>query len=305
MIEIESLSKDYGPIKAVDDVTLSIEEGEVFGLIGPNGAGKTTLIKILVGLSRQTSGRIFIDGVRDGGRFKDVRRKIGYLPENVAFYENLTASETLRFFARLKGVPFEKYRGMLETVGLDAGEKKVKKFSKGMRQRLGLAVALLGDPRILIFDEPTSGLDPRGVREFQRMIKNLKEEGVTVVLSSHILGEVQEVVDRIGIMNNGRIIASGSFRELLETVGLRCIITATLSIPDESVVEEMLNAAAEEAFLDGARLKITCANRDMAKILAGLAGVKLKDLEIKEPSLEDVFLKYIEEKREGGGSQWP
>ncbi len=305
MIEIESLSKDYGPIKAVDDVTLSIEEGEVFGLIGPNGAGKTTLIKILVGLSRQTSGRIFIDGVRDGGRFKDVRRKIGYLPENVAFYENLTASETLRFFARLKGVPFEKYRGMLETVGLDAGEKKVKKFSKGMRQRLGLAVALLGDPRILIFDEPTSGLDPRGVREFQRMIKNLKEEGVTVVLSSHILGEVQEVVDRIGIMNNGRIIASGSFRELLETVGLRCIITATLSIPDESVVEEMLNAGAEEAFLDGARLKITCANRDMAKILAGLAGVKLKDLEIKEPSLEDVFLKYIEEKREGGGSQWP
>lgn len=297
MIEIESLSKDYGPIKAVDDVTLSIEEGEVFGLIGPNGAGKTTLIKILVGLSRQTSGRISIDGVRNGGRVKDVRKKIGYLPENVAFYENLTASETLRFFARLKRVPFEKYHGMLEMVGLNAGDKKVKEFSKGMRQRLGLAVALLGEPRILIFDEPTSGLDPRGVREFQRMIKNLKEAGVTVVLSSHILGEVQEVVDRIGIMNNGRIIASGSFGELLETAGLRCIITATLSIHEESVVEEMLRAGAEEAALDGDRLSITCDNKDMPKILAGLSGMKLKDLEIKEPSLEDVFLRYMEEER--------
>lgn len=293
MIEVKGLSKEYGRVKAVQDVTLAIEEGEVFGLIGPNGAGKTTLIKMLVGLTSQTSGDIFINGVKDGGRVKEIRKKLGYLPENVAFYDNLTALETLGFFAEIRNIPRETCLRILNTVGLDASNKRVRDYSKGMRQRLGLAVALLGEPRILIFDEPTAGLDPRGVRDFQKMIKNLKRKGVTVVLSSHVLREIQEVVDRIGIMSNGRIIAIGSFKELRDRVGLQCKITATLEAPDESIAEEVLTAGAEKAEFKGNTLSITCSNMDKPRVLASLTKARIIDLEIREPTLEDVFLKYI------------
>jgi Cu-processing system ATP-binding protein len=276
----------------VQDVSLAVEEGEAFGLIGPNGAGKTTLFKMLVGLTDQTSGEIFIDEVKNGGRSKTVRKKLGYLPENVAFYDNLTALETLRFFAKVKGIPEETYPQMLETVKLDACDRKVGSYSRGMRQRLGLAVALLGEPRILILDEPTAGLDPRGVREFQQMIKSLRSKGVTVVLSSHVLGEVQEIVDRIGIMNHGKIIATGSFKELRDRAGLRCKIEATLEEPDRSIAEAVLTAGAEKAVLSKDKLIIECSGRDKLRVLATLTEQKIIDLEIKEPSLEDVFLKY-------------
>ncbi len=295
ILEIKGLSKRYGRVKAVEDVTLAVEEGEVFGLIGPNGAGKTTLIKMLVGLTAQTSGAIFIDGVRDGGRDKEIRKKLGYLPENVAFYDNLTAMETLRFYAKIRGIPLESCREMLATVGLQVNNKRVRNYSKGMRQRLGLAVALLGEPRILIFDEPTAGLDPQGVRDFHRIIKNLKERGVTVVLSSHVLREVQEVVDRVGIMRDGKIIASGSFKELRDKAGLRCTIAAVLSTPDKSLLARVINAGAEKAEIRDNTLLITCRTQDKTRVLACLIKERIMDLEIREPSLEDVFLRYIGE----------
>jgi Cu-processing system ATP-binding protein len=295
IIEIEGLSKEYGPVRAVDDVTLSVKEGEVFGLIGPNGAGKTTLIKMLVGLTTQSSGAILIDGVRDGGRDREIRRKLGYLPENVAFYDNLTALETLRFYAKIRGIPLEACRKMLATVGLEANSKRVRNYSRGMRQRLGLAVALLGKPSILIFDEPTAGLDPQGVRDFQRIIQGLKEEGVTVVLSSHVLREVQEVVDRIGIMRDGKIIAAGSFKELRDRAQLRCRITAELRTPDKKVLAGVREAGAERAELRGSTLSISCRAQDKARVLACLIKDEVVDLEIREPSLEDVFLRYMED----------
>lgn len=203
--------KYYGEVLAVDGMILTIHKGETLGLIGHNGAGKSTLFKMMLGLIPQTSGEININGTSvNGGAFRELRRSIGYLPENVVFYENLTGLETLQFFASLKGCKLNTCLPLLEKLGLaHAAHRRVDGYSKGMRQRLGFAQALLGKPRILFLDEPTTGLDPEAIREFYTILQELNAQGVTVVITSHILSEIQERVQRLAVLKSGKLHALG------------------------------------------------------------------------------------------------
>ncbi|KAB2888620.1 MAG: ABC transporter ATP-binding protein, partial [Burkholderiaceae bacterium] len=217
-IEIRGVRKHYGSVHAVDGIDLRVERGEILGLIGHNGAGKSTLFKMMLGLVPATAGEILVGGAPVQGRgFRAARRHLGYLPENVVLYDNLSGLETLRFFARLKGAPAAQCTEVLERVGLaSASHRPVREYSKGMRQRLGFAQALLGAPRVLLLDEPTNGLDPLAIRDFYATLRTLQQGGVTIVITSHILAELQERVDRLAILAAGRLQALGSVQALRE-----------------------------------------------------------------------------------------
>jgi len=192
MIKVKNLRKEYDNIIAVDGVSFEVKKGEIFSLLGPNGAGKTTTIKSILGLINY-DGEIEIDGKNMKEREKEIKKLVGYLPERVAFYDNLTAFQTLQFFAELKGVE-DKIDELLKEVGLEKDvNRKVSGFSKGMLQRLGFAQCLLGNPKLLILDEPTTGLDAVGAYELRNKVKELNKKGVTILFSSHILSEVQEL----------------------------------------------------------------------------------------------------------------
>ncbi|HND25475.1 MAG TPA: ABC transporter ATP-binding protein, partial [Rhodocyclaceae bacterium] len=222
IVETRGVTRHFGTVQAVQGVDLAVQAGELFGLIGHNGAGKSTLFKMMLGLLPVTAGEILIDGRPvNGPDFRDTRRRIGYLPENVVLYDNLTGLETLHFFADLKAVPRRDCAPLLDTVGLaPAAGRRVREYSKGMRQRLGFAQALLGTPRLLFLDEPTTGLDPAAIREFYRILKDLREQGVTMILTSHILAEIQERVDRLAILEDGRVRAVGTVQALREAMDL-------------------------------------------------------------------------------------
>ncbi len=220
VIETEGLTKAYGPQIAVNNLTMSIIEGEIFGFLGPNGAGKTTTILMLLGLTEPTSGTAKVCGLDPKRDPLKVKRTVGYLPENVGFYDDMNARENLRFVARLNRIPDRlsgpKIDGLLDVVGLsDEATKKVRAFSKGMRQRLGIAEVLVKDPQIVFLDEPTVGLDPDGTNRMLDMIRSLsRDKGITVFLSSHLLDQVQRVCDRVGIMIKGSLVAAGRLDEL-------------------------------------------------------------------------------------------
>lgn len=297
VIEVHQITKKYGLIQAVDGVDLAVEAGQVFGLIGHNGAGKSTLFKMMLGLIPASSGEIRIDGVPvRGEEFRRVRRHLGYLPENVVFYDNLSGLETLTFFARLKGVNQSECAPLLERVGLSAAApRRVKGYSKGMRQRLGFAQALLGRPKLLFLDEPTTGLDPEGIREFYRILKEMKNEGTTIILTSHILSEIQERVDRLAIMKTGKIQAIGTVQSLREKMALP--LRFELRLEDGSQAElRRVVAALEgaELSMEGERFTVHCQREAKMQVLQALAALngRVTDLYIREPSLEDVFLGY-------------
>ena len=201
ILRTENLSKSFKGHKAVNKVSLAIEEGCIYGLLGPNGAGKSTMLKMITGMLRPTGGKIYF-GDHEWCR-KDLNQ-IGALIEHPPIYENLTAEENLRVHTLQLGLPDERIRQVLDTVDLkNTGKKKAGQFSYGMKQRLGIAAALLGKPRLLILDEPTNGLDPIGIQELRNLIRWFPEQGITVILSSHILSEVQQTADRIGIIAGG------------------------------------------------------------------------------------------------------
>jgi len=297
VIVARGVRKHYGPIHAVDGVDLEVRSGELFGLIGHNGAGKSTMFKMMLGLIPLTAGEIRIDGAPvPGSDFRTVRRKIGYLPENVVLYDNLTGTETLDFFARLKGVSTANNAAVLERVGLmHAAKRRVREYSKGMRQRLGFAQALLGTPRLLFLDEPTTGLDPGAIRDFYRILRELKGEGVTMVLTSHILAEIQERVDRLAIMEGGQIRATGTVQALREAMNL----PLTLEIAGGAGLREQVSRALEGLAIEsieesGSMLHIRLSRDAKMPALTRLAtlGDTLRDLHVREPSLEDVFFGY-------------
>ncbi|HJV59453.1 MAG TPA: ABC transporter ATP-binding protein [Albitalea sp.] len=295
MIELSSLVKRYGEVEAVAGVDLSVRAGELFGLIGHNGAGKSTLFKMMLGLVPPTSGDIRIDGqpVR-GEAFRRVRRHVGYLPENVVLYDNLTGLETLGFFADLKGVDRSECAPLLDKLGLaHAAARRVRGYSKGMRQRLGFAQALLGQPKLLFLDEPTNGLDPEGIREFYRILGELKDRGVTIVLTSHILSEIQERVGRLAIMKNGRIHAVGSVQSLRETMALPLWFDLRLSHGAEAGLRRAVDAThGAEISIVGEHVSVRCPRHAKMPLLQALAalGPDVADLHVREPSLEDVLL---------------
>ncbi|HEY6897075.1 MAG TPA: ABC transporter ATP-binding protein [Rhodocyclaceae bacterium] len=297
VIEARQVVKRYGEIEAVAGVDLTVEAGELFGLIGHNGAGKSTLFKMMLGLVPATAGEIHIDGRPvHGEEFRRVRRHIGYLPENVVFYDNLSGLETLQFFARLKGSPAAECPAVLERVGLSfAAGRRVRGYSKGMRQRLGFAQALLGRPQLLFLDEPTSGLDPEGIREFYQILRELQGQGVTIVLTSHILSEIQERVGRLAIMKSGLIQAVGTVQSLREAMALPLQFELRLAPGAEDELRRALAGLdGAELSIAGERIVVHCRREAKMPVLQALAALdgRVTDLHVREPSLEDVFLGY-------------
>ncbi len=218
ILHTEGLSKTYGKQRAVDNLSLQIKAGTIYGLLGPNGAGKSTTLKMLTGLIRPDGGQIWVDGEPWTRRHLD---SIGALIEAPALYGNLTATENLTVHAKLRGLPNKAILEVLETVGLQhAGKKRASQFSLGMKQRLGVAIALLGTPKLLILDEPTNGLDPIGIQELRDLIRSFPARGITVILSSHALTEVAQLVESIGIISEGQLKHQGPLRqdEDLETL---------------------------------------------------------------------------------------
>ncbi|HLY14225.1 MAG TPA: ABC transporter ATP-binding protein [Candidatus Limnocylindrales bacterium] len=221
-IETHRLTKAYGDLVAVDKLNLAIHAGEVFGLLGPNGAGKTTTILMLLGLSEPTSGRAEVVGFDPTRQPLEVKRRVGYLPDDVGFYAELTGRQNMRYTAALNGIGSreanQRIGELLDQVGLaDAADRRVEQYSRGMRQRLGLADALVKDPSVVILDEPTASIDPAGVTEVLALIQSLaRENGVTVLLSSHLLHQVHQVCDRVAIFNKGRVLAQGRMAQLAE-----------------------------------------------------------------------------------------
>jgi Cu-processing system ATP-binding protein len=297
VVSVRAVTKHYGAVHAVDGVDLEIARGELFGLIGHNGAGKSTLFKMMLGLIPLTSGTILIDNASvSGSGFRAVRRKIGYLPENVVLYDNLTGLETLQFFSRLKGAPLQDCAPALERVGLThAAKRRVREYSRGMRQRLGFAQALLGRPQILFLDEPTTGLDPEAIRDFYAILRGLRTEGVTMVLTSHILAEIQERVDRLAIMAEGRIRAIGTVQALREQMDLPLWFEVRIAPEHFDAVRTALDhlpISAIEA-RDG-YLSLQCRRETKMAVLEALATLdgRVLDLHVREPSLEDVFFGF-------------
>jgi ABC-2 type transport system ATP-binding protein len=220
IIETEGLTKKYDSYTAVDNLTLQIREGEVFGFLGPNGAGKTTTLLMFLGLTEPTSGKVRVSGLDPAREPLRVKEKVGYLPENVGFYDDMDARQNLRYVARLNRIPDDisakRIDELLKMVGLmeEAG-KKVGAYSKGMRQRLGIAEVLVKEPKIIFLDEPTIGLDPDGTNRMLELIRSLsKDKNITVFLSSHLLEQMQKICDRVGIMIKGSLVAVGPIEEL-------------------------------------------------------------------------------------------
>ena len=216
IIELVQLTKRYGHFTAVDRLDLKIHKGEIFGLLGPNGAGKSTTILMMLGLTDPTSGTVHVCGTNSTTYPVEVRKKVGYLPEDVGFYDDMTGPENLLYTARLNNIPEQEARQhaaqLLERVGLGSEiDKKTGKYSRGMRQRLGLADVLIKNPEVIILDEPTSGIDPAGVQEF---ISLRDERGLTVLFSSHHLDQVQQICDRVGLFSQGRLLADLSLNDL-------------------------------------------------------------------------------------------
>ena len=308
VIELVDLTKMYGSFTAVDHLTLSIRKSEIFGLLGPNGAGKSTTILMMLGLTEPASGSVTVCGINSTVNPIDVKRKVGYLPEDVGFYEDRTGLENLVYTARLNRIPGKeaekKAKGLLERVGLSNQlKKKTGKYSRGMRQRLGLADVLIKNPEVIILDEPTSGIDPRGVKEFLELIVQLsREEGITVLFSSHNLHQVQQVCDRVALFVQGKLIAEGNIQSLSQKLFASepFVIEAGVSAPDA----ELIRMEGEFKGIDGVMnvnrkdnmFYIGCASditADIARKIVG-SGAGLNYLHRKEYGLDDIYNRYFE-----------
>ncbi|MGQ9825360.1 MAG: ABC transporter ATP-binding protein [Desulfotomaculales bacterium] len=249
LIETRNLTKRYGKVTAVADLNFQVYRGEIFGLLGPNGAGKTTTILMILGLTEPTEGAVLVDGNDPVRNPLAVKRVVGYLPDNVGFYPDLTGRENLAYTAALNQLPGDeaarRIERLLRQVGLEkVADRKVREYSRGMRQRLGIADAMVKNPRIVIFDEPTLGIDPEGVQELLALIVRLsREEGLTVLISSHLLYQVQQICDRVGIFVSGKMIAQGSIAALRQQVAAEGLQEVELRAePDDELLLETLKA---------------------------------------------------------------
>ena len=290
-VELSDVGKCYGRHWAVREVTLSLKAGERLALLGHNGAGKTTLMKLMLGLARPDAGMIAVLGEPPGGMASPTRRAIGFLPENVSFHEAMTGREALRFYARLKHRPLAECGELLERVGLDgAADRRIGTYSKGMRQRLGLAQALLGGPKLLLLDEPTSGLDPALRQAFYEIIRQLASDGTAVLLSSHLLTELEERTDRIAVMNEGRLAAVGTLDQLRTAAGLKVEIVLRLGDGRLAAVADALAGLAPRP-IGPNELLIECLAADKMSALRAAAalGEDVRDIAITLPDLDTIY----------------
>ncbi|MBS7610892.1 ABC transporter ATP-binding protein [Candidatus Bathyarchaeota archaeon] len=305
-IETYDLTKIYKSeektVVAVDSLNLNVEKGLVFGLLGPNGAGKTTLIMMLTGLTLPTSGSGKVLGYDIVKESLQIRRKVGLLPDPFGFYDHLTAEQNLEYIAALNDISKaerkKRVKEVLTAVGLyEVKDRKVGGFSRGMKQRLGIAQALIKDPELLIFDEPTAGLDPEGARAFREQVGRLSKEGKTIMLSTHLLFEVGPLCNYIAIIDRGKLIVQGRVRELVEKMmveeGYRIRVKATGDVQTLITNIAQLNEVSEVK-REGDTILIK-ANRDVRSDVNKIAlslGLEVLSLQIEEPTLEDLFMKY-------------
>jgi ABC-2 type transport system ATP-binding protein len=308
IIELADLTKRYGSFTAVDNLNLTIQKGEVFGLLGPNGAGKSTTILMMLGLTEPSSGTVKVCGTDSTMNPIEVKRKVGYLPEDVGFYDDLTGMENLMYTARLNRISgkdaAKKAEQLISRVGLtEASAKKAGKYSRGMRQRLGLADVLIKNPEVIILDEPTLGIDPKGVREFLDLIVSLsKEEGITVLFSSHHLHQVQQVCDRVGLFVSGKLLAEGDIQTLSQKLYANSPVIIEVGISDKKLTAKRLQEVLQHVndvktvIAKNDIFQIECstdAAPDIAKAIVE-SGAGLNYLNRKEYGLDDIYYRYFE-----------
>jgi ABC-2 type transport system ATP-binding protein len=307
IIAAEGITKRYGKTVAVDNISFSIRKGEVFGLLGPNGAGKTTTILMMLGLTDISSGKVSVLGFDPMRAPLQVKRRVGYLPDSVGFYDHLTAAENLSYTAKLMGLSLKeralRIADALMRVRLaEVAHKRVATFSRGMRQRLGLAEIIVKRAEIAILDEPTSGLDPQATLEFLELIGELRRGGTSVLLSSHLLDQVQRVCDRVALFDSGRIIMSGTVAELaVQVLGAGFIVDVEAegtgiarrlsTIPGVTKVETLA--------VDRYRMTAERDVRPEAAAAVVAVGGALRRLSVDEPSLEAIYARTFQDEREG------
>lgn len=316
MIRTEHLSKSYGEKEAVCDLTLEIRRGEIFGLLGPNGAGKTTTTLMLLGLTEPTGGSAYIDGKDCARQAIEVKRMVGYLPDNVGFYSDMTGRENLRFTGQLNGLPGDvtdrRIEELLEKVGMtEAADQKAGTYSRGMRQRLGIADVLMKDPKVVIMDEPTLGIDPEGMRELMTLIRGLAEDDKrTILISSHQLYQIQQICDRVGLFVEGRLIACGRIDELAGQIrreGHYALEAA--AFPDDSGFEELLRSLGNvEQVERSGDFYVVHSRADLCRELNRRAlekGYTLRHLRQRGNDLDEIYRRYFEkgEQKNGGLNQ--
>jgi ABC-2 type transport system ATP-binding protein len=303
VIEARGLVKRYGQTVAVDGIDLAIKKGEIFGLLGPNGAGKTTVILMLLGLTDRTEGTVDVAGFDPARQPLQVKRRIGYMPDAVGFYDNLTARQNLAYIARLAGIDHAVARPRigeaLDRVRLgDVADKRVSTFSRGMRQRLGLAEIHLKRTEVAILDEPTTGLDPQSTHELLEMIRHLRSEGIAVLLSSHLLERVQSVCDRVALFNKGRVVLQGTVAELAKSVlggGSVIEIYATGAGVSAALARVPGVNKVETVATDSYKVFASRdASADLAQAVMAAQG-RLIRLAVEEPSLDAIYTRYFEE----------
>lgn len=300
MIETKGLTKNFGSLVAVSDLDLYIGVGDIFGFIGPNGAGKTTTMRILVTLLEPTKGTAFIDGLDVTKKGKEVRRRVGYMPDFMGVYDDLKVFEYLEFFAAAFGIEYRKREsivdGVLELTDLVSKRSApVDSLSRGMQQRLGLARVLIHDPKVLILDEPASGLDPRARIEIRELLRELKRMGKTIMISSHILSELEEICDRIGIIERGQFVFSGTLEEIRPRLGLHSKVRVKV-LGDQNKAVELLTVLPqiERVEVVGDYVSVTFREGQstdgiIARTLVN-GGVDLVYLQPEQLKLDDAFL---------------
>lgn len=290
-IEFEGLCKRYGALAALDGISAGIPRGQVIGLLGHNGAGKSTLIKLILGLIAPSGGRLEVLG-QAPWRAPALRRRIGYLPESASFYANLSGRELLDYLARLKQAPRAQVPALLERVGLShAADRRIGTYSKGMRQRLGLAQALLGAPELVLLDEPSAGLDPQATRELFRIVAELRADGRSVLVSSHLLAELEPHIDGALILREGRLLAAGSLHALGEQAALpaRVLLRPRDAATADLAMRLAGNGLAAQTRPDG-RIEIEVPRADkLHRVRQLLADPAVADLDVREPTLAQLY----------------
>ncbi len=295
-IELRDLTKRFGDVTAVDGLDLTVNEGEIYGFLGPNGAGKTTTIDLMLDFVRPTTGTVRVFGRDPRTEAKAVRQRMGVLPEGFGVYDRLTGRRHLEFVIESKGIEADPMT-FLERTGIeDAADRKAGGYSTGMRQRLGLAMALVGDPDLLVLDEPSTGLDPNGAREMRSVIREERDRGATVFFSSHILEQVEAICDRVGILRNGQLVAEDTIDGLREAVGDGGTLVITVDDPPEAatLLESVDGVGRVDVETD--QLRVAIGEAGKVEILEAIenGGVDVLDFRTEEVALDELFRTYTE-----------
>jgi len=297
IISLKSVSKQYGKDNVLNNINFDVQAGECIVLVGHNGAGKTTLMKLMLGLTRPTSGKVeVLNGNPVLSTAVEQRLSLGYLPESVAFYDAMTGQEVLSFYAELKGASKNEYLDLLELVGLSgASKRKIATYSKGMRQRLGLAQAMLGDPQLLFLDEPTTGLDPVLRQQFYELIDQMHKKGATSIISSHALSEVEARANRFVIMKKGVMVACGTLEELYQQVNLPIRFQLKAQVGHASVIAEHLGSKISVHQVTEQFVEISCFKEEKMPLIRHISGLGdvVQDMHVIPPRLDEIYNHFM------------